>query len=242
MPSSNTLETPPGMMDLVVSSYIPTLSSVIRSQRQAQHKPSDLHMLVVSLPSHSLPSASKETDKIRKIPESYRFTYLCDSEATISMVLAGIQASNNERATWLHLACHGRQTDEEPMKSAFKLYDGPLPLWRIAQNVLVNAEFAMLLCCESGKGSAEHPNEVVHLAAGLQFAGFQSIVGTLWSMMDDDGPIIAEQVYKHLFRNWPESKPDSSEAAFALHQAVLYLRDQLNRTPLSWVPFVHFGM
>ena len=31
------------------------------------------------------------------------------------------------------------------------------------------------------------PDEVVHLAAALQFCGFRSVVGKMWAMEDDDG-------------------------------------------------------
>lgn len=53
---------------------------------------------------------------------------------------------------------------------------------------LPNAEFAFLSACESATGDPNTPDEVLHLAAALQFAGFCSVAGTLWAMDDRDGP------------------------------------------------------
>jgi tetratricopeptide (TPR) repeat protein len=225
----------PGMMELVISSYLPSMSAVVRTQKR-DRTPSEFHMLVVAMPKHGLPFADREMDILRSQSISDRVTILSNSAATISNVTAGLK-----QAAWSHFACHAHQNVVEPMGSAFILENGELPLWQISKEALVDAEFAMSLACETAKGSINHPDEAVHLAAGLQFSGFRSVVATLWSVMDEDGPMIAEQVYRHLFRNWPD-RPDSSEAAYALHQAVVYIRDTLHRSPLRWVPFVHFGI
>jgi hypothetical protein len=42
------------------------------------------------------------------------------------------------------------------------------------------AEFAFLSACHTADGDEETPDEVIHLAAGLQFSGFKSVIGTLW--------------------------------------------------------------
>ncbi|KAG1736710.1 hypothetical protein EDD22DRAFT_852227 [Suillus occidentalis] len=41
-----------------------------------------------------------------------------------------------------------------------------------------HAEFAFLPACNTAVGDKETPNEIIHLAAGLQFSGFKSVVGT----------------------------------------------------------------
>jgi CHAT domain-containing protein len=61
---------------------------------------------------------------------------------------------------------------------------------------LPNAEFAFLSACHSAAGdNLGTPNEVIHLAAAMQFCGFRSIVGTLWAMEDVDGQDIAQDFY-----------------------------------------------
>ena len=70
-------------------------------------------------------------------------------------------------------------------------------------------------------------------------AGYQAVIGTLWSINDYDGPLIAQEVYSHLYNN---GHPDSSRAAHALHNAVASLRAQNGEQNfLSWVPFIHMG-
>jgi CHAT domain-containing protein len=104
----------------------------------------------------------------------------------------------------------------------------------------------MLVACETGKGSVQYSNEVIHLAAVLYFAGFRSIISTMWSISDNDGPLVAQKVYDYIFQgmagNTSGVGPDSSRAAYALRATVRYMRDAAGRSPLSWAPFVHFGL
>jgi CHAT domain-containing protein len=41
------------------------------------------------------------------------------------------------------------------------------------------AEFAFLSACHTAVGGKKTPDEVIHLAAGFQFSGLKSVVGTL---------------------------------------------------------------
>ena len=77
----------------------------------------------------------------------------------------------------------------------------------------------------------------MNIASAMLFAGFKGVVGTLWSIHDVDGPIVAEAFYTYLFQN---QRVDTRDAATALHFAVKTLRD--NNVPLMrWIPFVHLG-
>jgi hypothetical protein len=61
----------------------------------------------------------------------------------------------------------------------------------------------------------------------------------MWSMQDEDGPVVAEIVYSHLFRNGQE--PRASDAAEALQLAVNELKKR--KVPYErWVPFIHMGV
>jgi len=71
-------------------------------------------------------------------------------------------------------------------------------------------------------------------------AGYRSVIATMWSIKDEDGPVVADHVYAYLFSH---AEPDSTKAALVLHCAVKLLRQQLgNLAFLSWVPFVHMGI
>jgi hypothetical protein len=55
----------------------------------------------------------------------------------------------------------------------------------------------------------------MYLAAGLQFAGFPTVIATMWGISDEDAPRVADHTYRYLFCNGLE-KLDCSEAATAL--------------------------
>jgi CHAT domain-containing protein len=80
----------------------------------------------------------------------------------------------------------------------------------------------------------------VHVAAGMQVAGFRSVVATMWAIDDSSGPIMTEKVYDHLLRNASDGF-DSTEAALTLNGAVETLRKNQYR-PEQWVPFIHVGV
>jgi CHAT domain-containing protein len=118
--------------------------------------------------------------------------------------------------------------------------DQLLTLSHIAKaSIEMTAEFAFLSACQSATGSKLLPDEVVHLAAGFQFVGFRGVIGTLWSVGDEDALHIAEQIYSQLFKDGVRAA--ASDAALALNQAVRYLRDEQQIPFVRLIPFVHFG-
>jgi CHAT domain-containing protein len=106
-------------------------------------------------------------------------------------------------------------------------------------------QLAFMSACETAAGNEKLPQEAVHLASGMLAAGYPSVVGTMWAIADEDGPVIAKAFYEILFEegsasNW-EKHPD---AAGALHKAIGALRKKLGDSEdalIRWVPFVHFG-
>ena len=57
-------------------------------------------------------------------------------------------------------------------------------------------------------------------------------------MVDDDGPEIAEELYKEFFGD--EQNIDSNRAAYSLHNAVKQLRVK-GIPPARWATFIHVG-
>ena len=127
------------------------------------------------------------------------------------------------------------------MKSEFSLHDGYFKLSEIASKQLSNRQFAFLSACQTASGLKDLPGEAMHLAAGLQVAGFPSVIATLWSIHDDDASKVADHTYQYLFHNGLQNL-DSSEAATALNHAVLHLRKYPSFTVDRWAPFIHFGI
>ncbi|KAJ6575681.1 hypothetical protein DFH09DRAFT_1150863, partial [Mycena vulgaris] len=104
---------------------------------------------------------------------------------------------------------------------------------------LSTAEFVFLAACQTAMGDSQLVNESFHLGGGFIAAGFRSAIGTLWSMNDWDGPLVAEKIYSHLFREGQQ--PQTSDTAEALQLAVQELKAQ-NVPYERWIPFIHMGI
>ena len=146
---------------------------------------------------------------------------------------------------WVHLACHGSQKIANPIESFFALYDGPLTLQALMGTVAMNAELAFLSACQTAAGDEKNPEESVHLAAGMLAVGFKGVIATMWSIWDNDAPIIVEAYYKSLLeiRKSGTVAPGYTGAAYALHDAVKVLRERVGEENfVKWAPFVHFGV
>ncbi|KAJ6489364.1 CHAT domain-containing protein, partial [Mycena vulgaris] len=233
--------------DYVVSSYTPTLTALLNPPSRA---PTTFEMTAVIQPDskHSpLPATRAELKKIEeKVPKQWLNILGDTTEATIKTVLAHLQKSSI-----VHFAGHGAQNG---LDSGLVLSDGLLkvsdiirkPEIEISEGVGRSKSLAFLSACETAKGDFNIPDETIHLAASLLFAGFSGVVATMWTMRDSDGPKIANTFYEHLFRNCdptvdPPTLPDLTEAAEALHLAVSTLRKDSTIDFERWVPFVHYG-
>jgi CHAT domain-containing protein len=144
-----------------------------------------------------------------------------------------------EEHTWVHLACHGKQDFEQPYHSHFVMRDEHVTLLDIMERDIPRAEFAFLSACHTAVGDKETPDEVIHLAAGLQFSGFKSVVGTLWEVDDSVAKHVVEAFYKNIF-NLEEGVMDCTKAAWALNCATHSVK---TKVPLEQrMVFVHIGV
>ncbi|KAJ7266210.1 CHAT domain-containing protein, partial [Mycena rebaudengoi] len=225
--------------DTFIQSYTPTLGALLKANSKTPST-DPLHIGLVGVThtgpqrDQELPGVEEEITKITSIAgERYQVQSLISENTTVESVK---QALND--CAWMHLACHGEQNIIEPPKSYLQLYGGTLELETILQMSLPNAEFVFLAACQTAKGDAALVNESFHLGGGFIAAGFQGAIATMWSMMDEDGPVVAEIVYSHLLGSG--HRPRASDAAKALQLAVRRLRDA--GVPYErWVPFIHLG-
>ena len=88
------------------------------------------------------------------------------------------------------------------------------------------------------KGSGD---EVLHLAAAMQFCGFRSVVGTMWAMADTDGQDIARNFYHSVFSDGAQDTNYYERTAEALRDAVVRLQRKTGMTLERWVNYVHYG-
>jgi CHAT domain-containing protein len=222
------------LSDYVVSSYTPTLTAILDPAEPIVRD--DFKILTVAQPSTPyatpIPKTEDETKQVRIIAGNDRVVSLTNEEATVERVVCGMRETD-----WIHLACHGQQSTDNPMKSGLLLHDKVLELSVIVKQALPHAELAFLSACQTATGDERIADESVHLAAGMFLAGYRGVIATMWSINDSDAPQIAEDVYTRILKG---GRPNRKEAACALHNAVKRLRDS-GASLMSWVPFIHIG-
>jgi CHAT domain-containing protein len=219
-----------------VSSYTPTLTALINGSHPKGQATGQTKLLAVALPLESeLPCVKKEIDILEKHAQGHTFSKLMESNATVQNVVEGMKEAN-----WVHFACHGVQGISDPTKSALLLAkEAHLTLLDMTKLSLPHAELAYLSACQTATGVEKLSEEAVHLTAGMLLAGYRGVIGTMWSIMDNDAPTVVDAVYAHLFK---ESNPDFTQAAFALHEAVKKICDVEKKSFFSWVPYIHVGI
>ncbi|KAE9394823.1 TPR-like protein [Gymnopus androsaceus JB14] len=90
-------------------------------------------------------------------------------------------------------------------------------------------------------GDENLPEEAVHLAAGMLAVGYPSVIATLWSIGDNEAPLIADKVYANLLGHH-DNLGSKMTPAYALHEATKNLRKEVGETSfVKWVPFIHLG-
>ncbi|KAG2108782.1 CHAT domain-containing protein [Suillus cothurnatus] len=129
-----------------------------------------------------------------------------------------------EENTWVHLACHGKQDPTQPYNSHFVMRDEHLTLLDIMEKDIPHAEFAFLSACHTAVGDEKTPDEVIHLAAGLQFSGFKSVIGTLWEVNNAVAKHVVKAFYKYMFMDLKDVQAQPTRLAPSSH-TILQARD-----------------
>ncbi|KIK42231.1 hypothetical protein CY34DRAFT_805131 [Suillus luteus UH-Slu-Lm8-n1] len=231
----------PCLEDLYVCSYTPTLSALVRS-RQLMKKRDTPSFVAIGQGQPSpgkgkeLLAVDSELELVRElVPATAKRTTISGDAATRAGALKALETN-----TWVHLACHGKQHPKQPYHSHFMMRDKDLTLLDIMERDIPHAEFAFLSACHTAVGDKETPDEVIHLAAGLQFAGFKSVVGTLWEVDDSVAKPVVEAFYKYMFHPKEAGVMDCTKAAWALNCATHAVK---TKVPLEQrMVFVHIGV
>ena len=169
----------------MVSSYIPTLSSLISARSSwtkldRERSISELEVLVVAQPKTSghsdLPMTLEELQIIENVVSPRQLIHIgitsnqdlsqTNSNRTVVEVTESLT-----RASVLHLACHGHQDSKDPLNSGFALADGRLSLAKLISCHTPNAFFAFLSACESAAVDVEVPDESLSLSVAMLYAG-----------------------------------------------------------------------
>ncbi|KAJ6582645.1 CHAT domain-containing protein [Mycena vulgaris] len=221
--------------------FLPIHAALIQGFRPQSNDQPELQLLAVAQPSATgqlyIPGTRKEINNLEQLAKSRKIPVmrLDENMATVESVQQGMKDS-----CWVHFASHGVQDRSEPTQSALLLAKSSrLTLAKIIQFSLPYADLTFLSACQNATGDKSLQEESVHLAAGMLLAGYRGVIATMWTIMDNDAPQVASDVYSHLFKTSP---PDPTGVAEALHLAIRKLRKDSGgkKSFFHWVPFIHW--
>jgi CHAT domain-containing protein len=231
-------------LDRVVSSYVPTLKSLLYAREKAitWSNNEDQAALLVAMPTtphqNALPGARKEVKEIEALiaNDISKTVMLQPTKREVLKCLPKCQIA--------HFACHGESDPNDPSQSRLLLEDwkkDPLSVADITALNLDNVRFAYLSACSAAENQVEDLiDEGIHLTGAFQLAGFPSVVGTLWHVSDEHSVTVAMEVYREMCKT--SKKFNSGKAALALHLAVRNLKSERWENPLLWAPYIHMGV
>ncbi|WP_410622971.1 CHAT domain-containing protein [Amycolatopsis sp. cmx-8-4] len=222
-------------LDRVVSSYTPSVAA-LQDRREPGSAKSARSLLAVTVgQAPDLPplrSAATDLRTLRSLLGD-ELTALPEERAVRDVVLRELK-----RHCRVHFGCHGTQDLLSPARARLHLHDSRLTIADLAAAVRHEAVLAVLLACHTATGGLRVPDEIVTLTAALRFAGWQHVIGTLWSVPDDVSAQLAADFYRFLRR---DGEFRDERAAEALHHAVRAARARTPQMPSAWCPFVHWG-
>ncbi|KAG2750114.1 hypothetical protein P692DRAFT_20832324 [Suillus brevipes Sb2] len=199
------------LSQIYISSYTPTLATLVHARRSVSQYASTQYFVAIG---QGNPDRGKELQRHLG-----------------PIVLATVQGALDalDHNQWLHLACHGMPNRTQPFESSFTMRDGPLMIKDIIRSNWQNPEFAFLSACHTTVGGKKT----------MQFSGFRSVVGSMWSVDDEVAQEVVSTFYDNLVDD--SGRLDCTRAAVALHKAVKKLRR--NNVPLEQqIVFVHIGV
>ncbi|EIN13114.1 hypothetical protein PUNSTDRAFT_128797 [Punctularia strigosozonata HHB-11173 SS5] len=186
--------------DYVVSSYTPTLGALLAARSAyARVEKQRVRVLAAAVPQSyaaqwkDLLFASEDVAAVKAIvPEGAAITISSDDDSQSGDVGVTVAAFLEKllQATMVHLACHGHQDADDPLNSGFVMCDETLTIERLMPIPLPNAFMAFLSACETAKGDIKQPDQAIHLAATMLFAGFKSVIATLGGLKVGDYALI----------------------------------------------------
>ncbi|KAF8554014.1 hypothetical protein OG21DRAFT_1143226 [Imleria badia] len=213
------------------------------------------------LPCSSPPSGTPAPLPVNPFP--YTFSALDGEASTGDAALAALATHG-----WAHLACHGYPNVERPFDAAFALSDRAVTVLdivrargvgkgeQVSAETNANAsvgpgttpgEFAFLSACHTAVGDRNAPDEIIHLAAAMQFVGFRSVIGTMWAVDDGMARHMVRAFYECMFQAGGTGRSDAgydswdcTRAARALNKAAKSVDKDLVSLDQRIV-FIHIG-
>jgi tetratricopeptide (TPR) repeat protein len=225
--------------DRVISSYTPTLRALTHARGPTV--PTTRHgMLIAALPhtpGHAaLPAAETEVELLSAVFTPNHRTVLAHHTATRHAIIRELGHHQ-----WFHASCHGTQTLADPAAGGLVPHDwdtnGLVGITDLTPHH-TGGQFAFLSACKTATGGVTSLDEAITIAAAMHHAGWQHVIGTIWTIWDDAALTITASIYPQLVT---DDVLDPTHSAHALHQATRELRNAHPHQPSAWAPFIHTG-
>ncbi|MEU6818231.1 CHAT domain-containing protein [Streptomyces sp. NPDC046860] len=230
------------VLDLVVSSYTPTVRALAYARARAAGPPPAGRVLAVVVPdapgTRKLGGVRRE---VRELSALLPTEVLAGPRATFAGVMAALPAH-----PYAHFACHGVSDPDDPSRARLLVHDHrdrPLTVRHISRLDLPDARLAVLSACETARGSQLLADESIHITSAFQIAGYPHAIGTLWPVHDAVAVRVTRSLYGRLRDEHGTGgvELDAGQAALALHHAVRECRAGFPGSPSLWAAHVHSG-
>ncbi|MEV4509213.1 CHAT domain-containing protein [Dactylosporangium sp. NPDC049525] len=213
----------------VVSSYTPTVRTLLHQRRRRSPGDGGVSAVVVGVQTAAgLPPLPRAGAEAREVARRFGVAPLLDAAATSSAVRAGLVG-----ATHAHFACHAVTGADDPSDGRLELHAESLMIRDLAALTVPRGHLAYLSACGTAFGGMVLLDESVHIASGLQLAGFAHVIGTLWRVADADAAEITAMFYEELAAG--------AGPAQAMHHVTRGMRRRYRRNPGMWAAYAHFG-
>lgn len=163
-----------------MSSYIPTVGVMLGTRTRHASELEEKPFRMMTVIDTGLPFASVELNKIKARIPNNRLVSLGTPgvPALVDDVYNGLPASSI-----VHFACHGTQDRSNPLNSGLHVHKGMLTISKILQQPPTRGSLAFLCACQTAMGDENVPDEAMSIGASLLFAGFCSVVATMWYVL-----------------------------------------------------------
>lgn len=130
-------------------------------------------------PGHiTIPNTRKELRRVAEIVQNDNLIKLGNGDAPSSVDNVLLHLPD---VCIAHFACHGLQNMTNPLESALILDNGKeLKISRLMETHMPKASLVFLSACCTAMGDMNLPDEAMHIAASMLFAGFRGAVATMW--------------------------------------------------------------
>jgi CHAT domain-containing protein len=183
----------------------------------------------------SLPGAGNVRENLGRLVHPDRLTEISGKSATAAAVLRTLS-----RHRWAHFDCHSIKHPRNPWHNGLVLHDQNLTVKDFARMRGDRPEFTFLAACVTALTDEDLPDEMVTLAAAMQYTGCQHVIGTLTPPTDRSTTRVTEAVYEAMITR--DGIPDPTESARLLHAAICAERARRPQNPSAWAPFIHMGL